>query len=86
MARIATIAAGLALMVAQPVTTAWAQSSTDSGTEMNTQRSDGGSDPFFRGHPDRIVLALGALTAVVLGIATLSKGNNNNNGPRPTSP
>jgi hypothetical protein len=86
MARIATIAAAMALMVGQPVT-AWAQSADSSGTVESSRRQDGGAEPFFRGPPERIIIALGALTAVILGLNAAFKGNhNNNNGPRPTSP
>jgi hypothetical protein len=78
----------MALMVAQPITSAWAQSSESTSTQSSTESGDrsGGGEGFFRGHPDRIVLALGGLAAVILGLATVSKGNNNNNDPRPTSP
>lgn len=89
MARIATIAAAIALMAGQPVTSAWAQSSSDENrTDQSTRRIDGGVAGYLRGHPDRILLALGALTAVILGIASIShgKGGNGNGGPRPTSP
>lgn len=88
MARIATIAAAMALMVGQPVTSAWAQSSDVNRTEESTRRIDGGVVSYLRGHPDRILLALGALTAVILGLASIShgKGGNGNGGPRPTSP
>jgi hypothetical protein len=55
---------------------------------MSAPRGNGGVAGFLRGHPDRILLALGALTAVVLGIASVTdgKGGNGNGGPRPTSP
>lgn len=87
MARFATIAAGMALMIAQPITGAWAQSTDSMSTQSESQRRDeGGSQAFFRGRPDRIALALGALAAVILGIASISNGNGGNNGPRPTSP
>lgn len=85
MARFATVAAGIALMLAQPVTTAFAQSSETAQTDSEQRRADGGT-PFFSGRPDRIGLALGALAAVILGLATIGKNKNNNNGPRPTSP
>lgn len=87
MARIATFAAGLALMVGQPITAAWAQPSSATTTQSESDRRDGGGESFFRGRTDRIALALGALAAVILGLATIGKdGGKNNNGPRPTSP
>jgi hypothetical protein len=87
MARIATIAAAMALMVGQPVTAAWAQSADNSETAESSRRQDGGTEPFFRGPPERIIIALGALTAVALGLNAAFKGNHHsNNGPRPTSP
>jgi len=85
MARFATIAAGMALMVAQPVTTAWAQSNDSVSTQSSDRGHEGGVSGFFRGRQDRVFLALGALAAVVLGLATISKGHHNND-PRPTSP
>jgi hypothetical protein len=85
MARIATIAAAVALMVGQPVTAAWAQSTDSNGAAESSRRKDVGADPFFHG-PEQIIIALGALTAVALGLNAAFKGNHNNNGPRPTSP
>lgn len=88
MAKIATIAAAMALMIGQPVTSAWAQSSDVSRVDTTSERGNGGIANYLRGHPDRILLALGALTAVILGLASISggKGGNGNGGPRPTSP
>jgi hypothetical protein len=87
MAKFASIAAAIALMAAQPITAAWAQSAEGTGTVENSRRQDGGVGPFFSGPPERVIIALGALTAVVLGLNAAFKGNHHNNsGPRPTSP
>ena len=87
MAKSATIAAAMVLMAAQPVSAAWAQSTDDAQTTNYSQRRGNGAQPFF-GSPDRILIALGALTTAIIGFTAIVKGNGgaNNNGPRPTSP
>lgn len=81
MARIASIAAGLALLVAQPVATALAQPTEQAATQTNDNNYAG--TPFFKS-PGKIVIALGALSAVTWGLVNAFKGSGG--GRRPASP
>jgi hypothetical protein len=86
MAKFITIAAGVALALGQPATAAWAQS-TDATQSDTSRLHEDGRQGFFAGRTDRILIALGGLTAIILGVAFISNGHHHHdNGPRPVSP
>lgn len=82
MARFATIAAGVALMLSQPVLAAPAQSSDSS--EVGSRGDDNGRVGFYH-DPGKIAIALGALGAFTWGLINAFSGHGHH-GRTPTSP